>query len=105
MNDCSTATTGSRMVLGLDFDDTFTCDRQLWRSFIELAEARGHLVLCVTARADTPENREQVERETGLNRWKCLLTGGAAKRWFAESKGWNVTQWIDDKPEGILNGR
>lgn len=36
----------SSLVFGLDFDDTFTADPELWALFIREAQAKGHRVYC-----------------------------------------------------------
>ena len=35
-----------------NYDETYTRDKILWDSFIKQAKARGHTVLCVTARCE-----------------------------------------------------
>lgn len=43
------------LILGLDYDHTFTADPDLWRQFISDAQRRGHTVVCVTARREPPD--------------------------------------------------
>lgn len=38
------------ITFGLDYDDTFTADPDLWRQFVSDALRRGHAVVCVTGR-------------------------------------------------------
>jgi len=52
------STVMSSLVFGLDFDDTFTADPELWAMFIREAQAKGHRVYCVTARRNSDENIE-----------------------------------------------
>lgn len=95
---------------GLDYDDTYTSDPELWQWFIRRAQGRGHTVYIVTCRHDTHENREEVygDREstlTGLPWSRHIFTGFAAKKWFCEHRGLKIDIWIDDYPESIINGR
>lgn len=50
------------LTFSLDFDDTFTADPELWAVFVKVATFRGHRFYCVTARRDTEENTEDINR-------------------------------------------
>ena len=94
------------MKFGIDFDDTFTADPELWRAFIANAHERGHSCFVVTCRRDTDENRETVAEFVGdLPRWRQLITGLSAKKWFCERQGIEIDVWIDDDPACVLNGK
>ena len=86
------------MIISIDYDDTYTNDPDLWDRFIAVAESKGHIVICVTARRDTFENRREmtIPVETILFAYDC------PKRQYAEYKGYHVDVWIDDKPEAIV---
>lgn len=87
--------------IALDFDNTYTADPGLWDAFIENAKARGHTIVCVTARRDTGENREIV-RVPGCTTY---FTGLASKLWFMrERRGLKIDIWIDDDPQTCVNG-
>ena len=91
-------------IFALDFDDSYTADRDLWRHFISNALTRGHTVLCVTARYDTPENREDL---ADMYRMKIPVyyTGHAAKIWYMKEI-WGISPdiWIDDQPRVVVHG-
>lgn len=100
--------------IAIDYDDTFTADRLLWRWFIEYAEASGHRCYIVTCRRDTEENRQEVygdmkpnERSpyTGLQRHRHIFTGMAAKDWYCREKGILIDIWCDDDPRCVLSGK
>jgi len=107
------------MNIALDYDDTFTLDEPLWRTFIANAEAAGHRCYVVTCRCDTDENREEVFAlghshappnsavvvRTGLPVYRHHFTGLAAKDWYMRERGIVIDVWIDDQPSSIVNGR
>jgi len=87
--------------IAIDFDDTYTLDRPMWDRFIADAQSNGHRVICVTARRDTPENRDVIQ----IPNVTTFFTSLSSKRWYVETK-WNikVDVWIDDRPEVVING-
>lgn len=89
-----------KLTIGLDYDDTYTADPELWNKFIGLAKARGHKVVCVSCRKESEENRTEMNVPCAL-----YLTDMAPKKWHMEQNGIDVDVWIDDCPEGVLNGR
>lgn len=88
------------MNIAIDYDNTYTADPELFDSFIALAKARKHRVWIVSARRNTPENREIVNVPDVLT----VLTGLAAKQWYMEQCGVRVDIWIDDDPKVITQG-
>lgn len=91
--------------IALDFDCTFTSDIEFWRLLVDLATRRGHAVVLVTARHDTPENRtllaDVIGQPTFARLSGFLLTDRQPKRSFAEALGYKIDVWIDDLPEFI----
>lgn len=85
---------------GLDFDNTYTRDPELWNGFIATVKARGHQVWIVTARRDTDENREIVQVPGCF----VVFTGLQAKLKHCEGRGLNIDIWIDDDPHSITEG-
>lgn len=87
-------------VFAIDFDNTWTADRELWELFTAQAQERGHEVIVITGRADTQENRKL------LGEWlpgtlRRYFTNGAPKRWYLLQRGISVHIWIDDSPVSI----
>lgn len=99
------AAADSGLTISLDFDETFTAAPGLWRSFITDAKARGHRVVCVTRREDTPDNQEALRLAFGdlfPELAAAILCGpGKQKRAAAADAGLSVDIWIDDKPETV----
>jgi hypothetical protein len=88
--------------IAIDFDNTYTADEALWNLFVQAAIARGHRVICVTARRDTDENREIVQ----IPGCMTYFTGLSSKLWYmTEKRGVKVDIWIDDDPRSLVNGR
>lgn len=87
-------------VIAIDYDGTFTIDPDLWRAFIERAQARGHTVVMVTGRSHEGQWGAEVRREVrGL-----VPVVFAAQMWkstAAQCAGYDVNVWIEDHPETI----
>lgn len=84
--------------IGLDFDDTFTRDPDLWRVFIKLCAERGHNVFITTARHVSDID----EVEKALPGVEVVPSGGKPKKWACDQTGLNIDIWIDDMPHIIM---
>lgn len=93
------------LTLALDFDRTFTSDIEFWRLFVALAAKRGHTVLCVTGRTETPYSRLELLNVFGERTFRllrdCIFCDHAPKRAVTRQRGYLVDIWIDDLPEGV----
>lgn len=94
------------LIIALDYDDTYTADPVLWANFIITAHNLGHKVICVTARRDTYENREEMNRNfthflINIPIYFCNLK---SKQREMDDKGVKVDIWIDDSPFAITQG-
>ena len=89
-----------QLTIAIDFDDTFTSDPATWSDVIEVLQHAGHRVVCVSARRDCIEHRQElmVALPNGV---AVLLSYDTPKREFARRHGVNVDIWIDDMPEAI----
>lgn len=95
------------MNLSIDFDDTYTRDPEMWDLFIELAKHRGHTVYCITARAPSKINQEEVYDSIGrlIGKDNCLFTDAMAKAKYAFALGVCIDVWIDDLPSNVDNNK
>lgn len=102
MNDCNEYDYGvKKMVLSLDFDDTYTRDPLLWDAFVEAARKRGHTVYCVTMRYKT-EGADVLKLLKGKVD-DIFFTERKNKHDFMFEQGIFVNVWIDDMPWFILH--
>ncbi len=82
--------------IGLDWDNTFTADPQLWRGFIKEAQKR-HRVFIVTARP--PEHGEEIRKEMDPMGVEIIYCSGKPKIACADEAQVSIDIWIDDMPE------
>lgn len=82
------------MRIGLDYDETYTRDPELWNNFIDLCHLRGHEIMIVTFRGDdTPINHDLPI--------PVYYTAAHPKRDWMNSLGIVIDIWIDDFPDLI----
>ena len=88
------------MIFGIDYDNTFTRDPELWHEFVLLARSRGHECVVVTGRSDEGQFGAEVRKSVG-NLMQIVFAGFEWKREAALKRGWKVDVWIDDAPEYV----
>lgn len=91
------------MNIGLDYDDTFTADEELWSDFIYKCKSKGHDIRFVTFRfAETPsyDNRDCIADAEALD-IPIIFCNGVQKDDVTQQLGFFVDVWIDDFPVGI----
>jgi hypothetical protein len=84
------------MNIGLDYDETYTRDPELWNGLITHARMRGHMIYVVTMRADSIE--ERVPPHVAMRVHGVYYTDRRAKRDFMTRRGILIDVWIDDCP-------
>jgi len=90
----------------IDFDRTMTLDGEMFRQWIEIGRDLGHSFFCVTARRDTPENREQIDNwllENGIE-IAVHYTSLRSKIDYMANRGIKIDVWIDDDPLSLVKG-
>lgn len=80
-------------LIGLDYDNTYSDDPELFEGFISAAQKRGHQVFIVTARGP--------EMPVPVKSCEVFYTDGATKAPFMREQGLDIDIWIDDWPEII----
>lgn len=94
-----------QLTIAFDFDRTFTSDVELWRFVILCLIMRGHRVLCVTGRSDTPYSRLELATTFGEEVFSKLtdlvFCDHGPKRAATLARGYVIDIWIDDLPEGV----
>lgn len=90
------------MVLGLDYDDTYTRDPSAWTNFIAMMDSAGHDVYLVTWR--TPSEAAAMFLTPIARKYLRGIypTSRKAKAKFMAEQGIIVDVWIDDNPSAIL---
>lgn len=99
------------MILALDYDETYTEDKDFWNLVVALAKSRGHEVVCCTMRVNDGSSgymayNSDVEVDMGLVGLNIPIVYAATfkdKKEAMREHGHDVRQviWIDDSPEFI----
>ena len=82
------------MIIALDYDRTYTKDRDLFEKFANDAVSRGHKVFIVTKRYE----HEKIEN-TDI---PIIYCNRKAKASVVNEKNIKIDIWIDDDPGSIL---
>lgn len=91
-----------KVIIALDFDDTFTISPTFWLDFIRRVLDQGWEIICVTYRDNTTYDRIELEQAFLPYKIPIYFTGGQAKADYMQTRGIIPTIWIDDSPEFIL---
>ena len=87
-------------LFALDYDGTYTADKELWDNFIEQARSRGHEVIVATMRYEATES-EDVIRDLGEKVDRIIFTGRKAKKQAVRMAYKDPDIWIDDNPDWL----
>jgi len=81
-----------QLSIALDYDETFTANRELWTAFIALAKSMNCKITFVTFRMQNAHNMDIIydAQKLGLN---VIFSNGNAK-----SSVFTADIWIDDSP-------
>lgn len=88
------------MKIAIDYDDTYSADRELFSGLIMAAKRRGHDVRFVTARHQHRANSDINADAKGLG-IDIIFTDGRQKQPVTQDAGWEPDVWIDDQPSAI----
>jgi hypothetical protein len=93
------------MIISIDYDETYTADPEGWDMFCKLFTARGHVIMCVSARDET--HMLPVKESLGkiIGESNCYgVNKQPKKQTMLREYGILIDIWIDDIPESIING-
>ena len=88
------------LLFAIDFDNTFTADPSLFRSFVALLRAAGHDAIMVTGRSDEGQWGQEVRDAVG-DLLPVVFAGRQWKRDAAVAAGYKVSIWVDDMPDYV----
>lgn len=95
----------SNAVICLDYDKTYDLGPEMWKAVIPAFKAAGFSVILATHRDDRYDRTPLLDDLATFI--PVYYTRGVAKKWwlqqFAPAHHANVSVWIDDRPEAILN--
>lgn len=89
------------MIIGLDYDGTYTADKLFWSHFIDILQHWGHDFYIVTMRS-----KEHDWHDDFAPYWpdKVIFCDGRAKKNVVDQLGIEIDIWIDDNPITIQSG-
>ena len=87
------------MNIALDYDGTYTEDKELWDLFIEKSLDNGHKVFLVTMRYPEEINSDIKELSKKID---VIFTSRKAKQVAVGLLNLEIDVWIDDNPHWIL---
>ena len=94
------------MIVGLDYDLTYTMDPDCWNVVIDTLRTFGHTVIVVTCRNPEDTGNQISSGKIHVPNCPVYYTSGTPKDWYMmRHHGINVTVWIDDDPRSILLGK
>jgi hypothetical protein len=91
----------NKLIIALDFDDTYTANEKLWQAFILLCAYNKNIeVILCTYRHPVEDYDPRFDdlKRLGV---QCYFTDGKAKKLFLEERGVSVNIWIDDRPKTV----
>lgn len=83
------------MIIALDYDNTYTTDKEFWNDFIVNGKSRFHKIICLTMR----HPHEKIEDMP----CEIYYTSRKAKLIWAKDNNIKVDIWIDDRPAWLFD--
>ena len=84
------------MIIAIDYDNTYTLAPKMWLQIIEIMQAQGFYVMCVTFRHEYECGDIDPRLRSKVNEF--IATGRKAKFQFLNDKDIDIDIWIDDDP-------
>ena len=89
------------LTIALDYDGTYTADKEMWNVFIHQARLRGHEVIIATMRYEATEGTD-VKNDLEANVDRIIFTERKAKKAAVRMAYKDPDIWIDDNPEWLF---
>lgn len=89
------------MIIALDFDNTWTADKELWNWFYTAASKKGHIVIMATMRSRHSEDMDRYDLPPDM---PIVYCGMEYKQHACLDAGFEVDVWVDDMPMLISPG-
>ena len=90
----------NKMIIALDYDETFTIEPDMWMDFLRMAQAWDFQVIIATGRKgwtpDIERQRHNLEKFDDI-----VFCGDEYKSSACKGAGYEVNVWIDDMPQMI----
>ena len=87
-----------KLTIGIDFDNTWTADPDLWLEFCMKAKQFGHTIIIATGRDKYAADIARYYLSEDL---PIVFCGNQYKDIACQKAGYKVDIWIDDSPETI----
>lgn len=87
------------MKIGIDYDNTFSEDPEMFRKFIDLLQEYGHEAVIVTQRPSTVWNKDL--EEDIQDKIEVVYAGEGWKCHAAVNAGHSIDVWMDDNPQCV----
>lgn len=87
------------MLIALDYDGTYTADKELWDMFIERARSHGHEVIIATMRYELEGDDVRRDLENKVD--GIYFTSRKAKKISIRQQDRDPDIWIDDNPDWL----
>lgn len=86
--------------IALDYDNTFTADRGMWYTIVNIMKASGCDVRFVTFRFESTSkySNEDILRDSDQVNIPIIFCNGKQKAHVVKELGFDVDIWIDDSP-------
>lgn len=93
------------MIIGLDYDGTYTEDPDFWDSVVLSAQESGHEVYVVTNRSGDDEDDDEVFDVPVPSSYVVFTAGKSKHDYMLANHDLHIDVWIDNEPEWIKENK
>ena len=91
------------LTIALDYDLTYTADKETFKKVIITLQLAGHKIYCVTMRSFEHDFHPDFDELLTYYNIETIFCDGHAKRVVCETLGIPIDIWIDDKPQSVVS--